>query len=164
MLFGRGSMTDANTARRRTMKTLALGVSLLLATLAATAGADPPSLPPGFVWENAVTGSSFDTPTALAFLPDGRFFVAEKRGRVYLVTNGVQAATPHWSRELEVLNADDRGLLGLAVDPNYYVNHYVYLMYTVDPDSNGTDTDIGAFGRLTRYQVGFTDSTTFLAS
>ena len=32
------------------------------------------------------------------------------------------------------------GLLGLAVDPNYVSNHYLYFLYSVDPDTNGVDT------------------------
>jgi glucose/arabinose dehydrogenase len=119
------------------------------------------SVPSGFAVEDATPGSTFDTPTGIAFLPDGRFFVAEKRGRVYLVTGGVRAPSPHWNGEREVLNADDRGLLDLAVDPKYFLNHYVYLLYTVDPDSNGMDDNGPAFGRLVRYRVGFTDSSTF---
>jgi hypothetical protein len=114
-----------------------------LATIALVALAPAPvravTAPNGFVVENAIPGSGFDTPVAIAFLPDGRMFVAEKRGRVYEVQNGVVSPTPLWAGENEVLNIDDRGLLGLAVDPNYFLNHYIYLLYTVDPDSNGVD-------------------------
>jgi len=133
-----------------------------LAAIALVALAPAPvravTAPNGFVVENAVPGSGFDTPVAIAFLPDGRMFVAEKRGRVYEVQNGVVSPTPLWAGENEVLNIDDRGLLGLAVDPRYFLNHYIYLLYTVDPDSNGVDDAVPSFGRLTRYQVGFADS------
>jgi len=60
----------------------------------------------------------------------------------------------------QVLDNDDRGLLGIAVDPDYVNNHFVYLMHTVDPDSNGVDDNDDAFGRLARYQVSATDSET----
>src|SRR6059036_2974611 len=133
--------------------TLALG---MLAAAARPAGAV--AVPPSFVIENAVPGVVFDTPTAIAFLPGGRMLVAEKRGHVWTVTNGVKHSTPLWQRENEVLNEHDRGLLGLAVDPHYVTNRYIYLMYTVDPDSNGTDTNDDAFGRLVRYTVSASDS------
>jgi len=108
---------------------------------------------PNFAVENAVPGATWSSPVGLAFLPDGRYLVAEKRGRVYLVANGAKASTPVWSQESKVLNNGDRGLLGITVDPDYANNRYVYLMYTVDPDSNGTDDNDDAYGRLVRYTM-----------
>lgn len=122
------------------------------------------ALPAQFVSEDFVPGTTFDTPTGITFLPDGRLLVCEKRGRVWMVTNGVRAANPLWAGESEVLNNGDRGLLDVAVDPHYYQNHFIYLLYTVDPDSNGVDDNDDAWGRLTRYQVGFTDSSTVVAA
>ena len=106
-----------------------------------------------FQSENAVPGVTFVQPTGIAFLPDGRMLVAEKRGQVHVVQNGVKLTPPMWQRESEVLDEHDRGLLGIAVDPNYATNRFIYLLYTVDPDSNGNDNNASAFGRLTRYQV-----------
>ena len=121
-------------------------------------------LPPDFVVENAVPGPPFEVPTSLAFLPDGRFLVSEKRGIVWMIEDGVRKPTPVWSGTQEVLDNYDRGLLHVAVDPNYFANHYIYLLYIVDPDSNGVDDDDDAFGRLTRYQIGFSDSSKVIAS
>jgi glucose/arabinose dehydrogenase len=121
------------------------------------------TLPTNFVRDDVVPGVTFDTPTGIAFMPDGRMLVAEKRGRVWLVKNGIRHPTPLWSSENEVLNANDRGLLGVAVDPNYTANRYVYFLYTVDPDSNGTDDNNDAFGRLARYQVSAADSNVLAA-
>src|SRR5262245_46001703 len=138
---------------------LSLGIAVLLGFVLASP-ARAIHLPPEFAAENAVPNVAFDTPTKIAFLPDGRMLVAEKRGRVWLVTHGVKAPTPIWQRETEVLNESDRGLLSIAVDPQYFLNHYLYFLYTVDPDSNGVDDNDDAFGRLTRYTVSFTDSST----
>ena len=139
-----------------------LGVTILLALGAPSARAV--TLPPNFVVENAVPGVAFDTPVGLAFLPDGRMLVAEKRGVVWVVRNGVKLATPMWSRESEVLNEHDRGLLGIAVDPNFYVNHFVYFLYTVDPDSDSVDGGVDTFGRLVRYRTSTSDSNVVDAS
>ncbi len=84
--------------------------------------------------------------------------MAEKRGRVWVVKNGVKHPTPFWDGAFEVLDQHDRGLLGLAVDPNFATNRYVYFLYTVDPDSNQIDDSAPGFGRLTRYQMSATDS------
>ncbi|NOT34809.1 MAG: PKD domain-containing protein [Candidatus Eisenbacteria bacterium] len=113
---------------------------------------------PLFVEEKVTPGFVWTLPTALAFLPGGRMLVTEKGGRVYSVVNGVKRTTPLLDISSEVLDNVDRGLLGLAIDPNYLANHYVYLMYTVDPDSNGNENNDDAFGRLARFQVSFADS------
>lgn len=152
-------MTASTTAHR--LHHALRGGLLVAAVLALSAHPRPAAAltaPAGFVVENAVPGANFDTPVSIAFLPDGRMLVGEKRGRVWMVQNGVVGTHPLWAAENEVLNVSDRGLLSIAVDPHYYQNHYVYLLYTVDPDSNGVDADSAAYGRLTRYQVGFTDS------
>jgi len=130
---------------------LGLGGLLVVATVAGSA--DAITLPANFVSENATPGNAFDTPTGIAFLPDGRMLVCEKKGRLLLVTNGVIQSTPVWSSTSEVLDQNDRGLLDVAVDPDFASNRRIYLLYTVEPDSNGVDTDNDAFGRLTRYDL-----------
>lgn len=129
---------------------------LLPLLLAVAADAAAIELPAGFSVETLPW--TFDVPTQLAFLPDGRLLVAEKGGIVYVVAGTTRH--PLWVREDEVLNTDDRGLLGLAVDPDYAVNRRLYFLYNCDPDSNGIELDDydESFGRLTRYEVSATDS------
>ncbi len=138
--------------------------ALLAVTWAALGFATPAravSVPDGFVVENAVTsgGVTFTFPTALAFLPDGRLIVCEQGGTAYMVRNGVRLASPVWDGSTEILSNGDRGLLGVTVDPKYFQNHFVYFLYTVDPDSNGNDGNANAFGRLTRYTMRATGDT-----
>jgi len=123
-----------------------------------------PVMPADFIAENVAPGATFATPTGIAFRPDGSILVAEKRGRVYVISNGFKQPTPLWSREAEVLDQQDRGLLDVAVDPNYATNRYIYLLYTVDPDSNGVDNNSDGFGRLTRYTVSASDPNQLIAS
>lgn len=127
--------------------------ALIVATLACVAvtPAHAVDLPFGFRLETLPW--SFNVPTDLAFLPDGRLLVSEKGGTVWVVTDTTQDVL--WDGNLEVLDTDDRGLLAIAVDPNYATNRYVYFLYSVDPDSNGVEFDNydDTFGRLTRYQV-----------
>ena len=130
--------------------------AILLLAHAAPAGAI--SVPPQFVVESLTPGTNFDTPTTMAYLPGGRLLVAEKGGRVWSVHLGVRHSTPLIDLSNEVLDSGDRGLIGLAVDPNYLANRRIYLLYTVDPDSNGVDTNDDAFGRLARYEVSAADS------
>lgn len=114
--------------------------------------------PPDFVVENAAPGAGFDVPTAIAFFPDGRLLVTEKAGRAWVIHDGVKVTTPMWDARPEVLDNGDRGLVGVAVDPHYALNHFVYFAYVVDPDSDGVDDDDVAFGRVVRFRTSAADS------
>ena len=68
--------------------------------------------------------------TAMAFAPDGRLFVCLQSGQVRVINkDGVLLANPFVT--LSVDSNGERGLLGVAFDPNFASNHYVYLYYTV---------------------------------
>lgn len=108
-------------------------------------------VPPGF--EVVPVASNLALPTAMAFSPDGRIFITEKAGIVKVAVNGQVLATPFIDLRAEVNARLDRGLLGIAVDPNFATNHFVYLLFTVDPIYGEPDEpgDQGTFGRLVRY-------------
>jgi len=68
--------------------------------------------------------------TAMEFAPDGRLFFLEKAGTVKIVKNNQVLATPFL--KLTGVNSEgERGLLGIAFDPNFATNKYVYFYYTV---------------------------------
>jgi len=83
------------------------------------------TLPTDFV-ETSVGGLS--NPTAMAFAPDGRIFVCQQGGQLRVIKNGALLATPFVS--LTVDANGERGLLGVAFDPNFAVNNFVYVYYT----------------------------------
>jgi glucose/arabinose dehydrogenase len=89
------------------------------------------TLPPGF--QESVVFSGLDHPSALRFSPDGRIFVAEKSGRIK-VFDSLADTTPTLFADLStnVYNFWDRGLLGLALDPAFPSQPYVYVLYTYD--------------------------------
>ena len=116
------------------------------------------SVPSGFFIERAASAAVFETPVGIAFAPDGRIFVAEKRGRVYVIQNGAKLATPFINLETEVFDNADRGLLGIALDPHFDASRHVYLLYGVDPDGDGVDDETDAFARLTRYTANAANS------
>src|SRR5438105_647657 len=58
--------------------------------------------------------------TAMAFAPDGRLFVCQQFGRLRVVKNGALLPTPFLS--VQVDNAGERGLLGVALDPSFNSN------------------------------------------
>jgi glucose/arabinose dehydrogenase len=100
-----------------------LAISLLFAAFATTRAA---TLPVGFT-ETQISGLS--GPTAMEFAPDGRLFVCLQGGQLRVIKNGALLPTPFVT--LSVDNAGERGLLGVAFDPNFVANNFVYVYYTV---------------------------------
>jgi glucose/arabinose dehydrogenase len=84
------------------------------------------TLPTGFTESAFATGLS--NPTAMAFAPDGRLFVCQQGGQLRVIKNGALLATPFVT--LTVDANGERGLLGIAFDPNFAVNQFLYVYYT----------------------------------
>lgn len=97
--------------------------------------------------------AGLDTPTAVDWAPDGRMFVAEKAGVLKVVTPGTApAATTVLDISRHVNAYGDRGLLGLAVAPDFAGTGHVYLLYTYE--TNRSRQDGRKTSRLTRITVG----------
>ena len=127
--------TGVEGMRRRWL--LSAGVVVGVVALAYGAGVGGAgTVPSGFT--DSVVYSGLTQPTAIAFAPDGHVFVAEKSG-IIKVFASVSSTTPTVFADLrtEVHNWDDRGLVGLAVDPNFPANPYVYVLYTYDAPIGG---------------------------
>ncbi len=110
---------------------LALALALLVGLLPLFFNPSKPAsaltTPPGFT-DTLV--SSVASPTALAFTPDGRLLVATAPGRLRVYQNGALLANPALDISGKVCTNGARGLLGVAVDPDFATNHYIYLFYT----------------------------------
>ncbi|HXV12764.1 MAG TPA: PKD domain-containing protein [Candidatus Krumholzibacteria bacterium] len=112
---------------------------------------------PDFYAENAASGATFTAPTTLAFAPDGRVFVGEKSGLVYIIQNDTKLPTPFIDLSWDVLNHHDRGLLGMVLDPDFANTRYVYFLYTFDWNQGGDNQRTDVPGRLVRYQASLAD-------
>ena len=113
-------------------------------TLAGEARADA-TLPAGF--QETVVFSGLHYPTAVQFSPDGRVFVAEKSGLIKVFDNlSDQTPTVFADLRTNVYNHWDRGLLGLALHPNFPTTPYVYVLYTYDAPIGGTAPTWGTPG------------------
>src|SRR5262245_24812165 len=84
------------------------------------------TLPAGFT-ESYVGG--LNAPTAMAIAPDERVFVCQQNGKLMVIKDDALLSTPFVT--LTVDNTGERGLLGVAFDPNFVSNQYVYVYYTV---------------------------------
>ena len=101
------------------------------------------TVPRGYV--EATVAHGLTRPTAfIALAPDGRLFVAQQDGQVRIIQNGKLLPTPFLS--LNVDSTQELGLVGIALDPNFETNPYVYVYYTV-PGSAG----IPAHNRVSRF-------------
>jgi glucose/arabinose dehydrogenase len=133
--------------RHRWSSVVTVSCGLLWLSMAGAA-----SLPPGFSETRVAAGLA--GPTAMAVAPDGRIFVAEKGGNLRVVKNNVLLAQSFLS--LSVNSVGERGLLGIAFDPDFPNNGYVYVYYTTANapihnrvsrfTSNPTNADVAAAG------------------
>lgn len=78
-------------------------------------------------FDRAVVASGLNSPVDFRFLPDGRVIVAEKGGAIRIVENGA-AGDPLVTLSVNTLG--ERGISGLAIDPDYADNGYLYVAYT----------------------------------
>jgi glucose/arabinose dehydrogenase/regulation of enolase protein 1 (concanavalin A-like superfamily) len=88
--------------------------------------ATPASVPTDFVDE--IVASGLDSPTAMQFAPDGRIFVCQQGGALRVIKNGTLLSTPFLTVTTDP--GGERGLLGVAFDPNFASNQFVYVYYT----------------------------------
>ena len=105
----------------------------------------PARLAPGFTESVPIGGLT--QPTAVRFAPDGRVFVAEKSGLIK-VFDALDDSSPTVFADLrdETYNFWDRGLLGLALDPQFPAKPFVYVAYSYDATIGGTAPLWGKLG------------------
>jgi hypothetical protein len=91
-----------------------------------------------------LTGASF--PVSLRFAPDGRIFYTEKdTGSIRIIQpNGTLLTTP-FATISPIFTDGEAGLLGIALDPAFSTNNYVYVYYTYRDSQNYTH------GHIVRY-------------
>jgi len=85
------------------------------------------NFPDGF--SRVLVADNLASPTAMAFLPDGRILVCEQTGAVRVIKDGTLLPDPFLT--VNVHSSGERGLLGIAIDPDFETNGYVYVYYTV---------------------------------
>jgi glucose/arabinose dehydrogenase len=84
------------------------------------------TLPSGFSEFQVASGIS--SPTAMEFAPDGRLFVCEQGGQLRVIKNLSLLGTPFMT--VNTTASGERGLLGIAFDPGFATNNFLYVYYT----------------------------------
>ncbi len=92
--------------------------------------------------QTKIIATNLENPWELAFAPDGRAFITERTGNLDLMQNGTLQGKP--IAHLPVTQVDESGLLGLALDPNFEANHFLYLYYTYS-DLTGLHNRVSKF-------------------
>ena len=70
--------------------------------------------------------------TCVAWAPDGRIFVAQKKDIISIIKNGALLPEPFLDMQSFVDNLNERGLQSIALDPEFHRNGYVYVYYSVN--------------------------------
>ena len=131
-----------------------------------TPPADPPAEPVGDITTIEIA-SGLNRPTAIDWLPSGEMLVAQQNGMVrWIDLAGDVVADPVIDLSDRVNGTRDRGLLDIAVHPDFENSPYLYLLYTHDPPevadyANGTlggpDGRGNRAGQLMRVSIEFRD-------
>lgn len=110
-----------------------IAISALVGAMACTAlplsSAFAATVPQGYTDKEVARG--FERPSAMTALPDGRILVLQATGVVRVLKQDLLLPAPFHT----VTNADstgERGCLGIAADPGFATNKYVYLYCTVN--------------------------------
>ena len=109
----------------------ALCMAVLSLVITSVGVANGATVPAGFT--DSVVAGGLTNPTAMALAPDGRIFVCQQGGALRVIKNGALLATPFLT--VTVDSAGERGLLGIAFDPNFASNQLVYVYYTATTPS-----------------------------
>lgn len=114
------------------------------------------SMPEGLMSETVISGLA--QPTAIDWSDEDTLFIAQKGGQIRVAQNGELLATPFINLAAQVNNVGDRGLLDIAVHPDFHNGSpYVYALYSYDPPEVFQNTGLAGrdgrgnrAGRLTR--------------
>jgi len=136
--------------------------ALILVIHLSTLGALKAQLPEGFTSEFVV--ENIENVGGIRFLNDSTSILWTFDGKVYVMLNDVEPASPILDISDEVGFWGDHGMLGFAVHPDFLSNGWIYMLYQVDTYQliYGDSVDYNPFtswnymasiGRLTRYQL-----------
>ncbi len=82
---------------------------------------------PEFGIKIETVAENLDIPWSIVWTPEGQIFFTERSGNLKTIQNGIVSEKPILSLDV---GGVEGGLLGIALDPNYSKNHFIYLYYT----------------------------------
>ena len=133
-------------ARAMVAALLCLGSIAVAIAEAPTASVGPPE---GFTSSLVLGHLDADNggfPVAFAYAPDGRVFIARKTGLIDVYDGGVKHV--FLDIQSEVNSFQSRGLLGLALDPDFAKNRRVYASFTEELQPQNPNQNVPAGGEI----------------
>jgi len=101
--------------------------------------------------EVETVAENLKVPWAIAFAPDGRIFFTERGGQLRVIENGQLNPIPIVSLQVGKVEG---GLLGMALDPDFEINHYLYLYHTYN--------DSPIFNKVVRFTISNNQLSSFI--
>ena len=102
--------------------------------------------------------ATVDSPTDIAFTPDGRGLITTQAGQLRVLRPEGLVPSPAIDLSARICDGNERGLLGVAVDPEFSANHRIYLFWTFDKNSScRVAPDPTPVNRVTRFRLGASD-------
>jgi uncharacterized repeat protein (TIGR01451 family) len=123
--------------------------SAAFSTSGTTTSTVPPVLTPGFTQTKLAGGIT--KPILIDFAPNGDLYIGNQGGTIYIERAGKLLPTPLGTVP-NVCDQGEDGLLGVALDPNYATNGYLYVSYTWSATPCTTNAPQG-YARLSRFTV-----------
>jgi glucose/arabinose dehydrogenase len=122
---------------RRERRGVAVTIAMLgaLGTACTTGGTEPTTEERSFAavpvnFRDTSVASGLGSPTAVGFLPDGRILIPIQTGKVRVVRNGALLGPAAIDLQSRICSNSERGVLGIAVDPDFATTRHVFLFYT----------------------------------
>ena len=139
--------------RRQTFACIVAVVLTLMTGVSSPAAAQLPewTLPDKFALQ--ILAAGLTSPTAFAFLPDGSILIVEQAGFIKRYTDGKPKLESVLDLSSEVDGLMERGLTGIAVDPDFATTGYFYLLFTYDAPNEAQDDDDFRHGKLARFTL-----------
>ncbi len=96
---------------------------------------NPPSVSKIDEYRIEVFAENLTVPWSIAWTDKDRMLVNERTGKIRIIQNGkLQDAPLHEFKEVSI--GSEEGLMGLAIDPNYSENKFIYVSYAYGKGSN----------------------------
>ncbi|HHV10537.1 MAG TPA: PQQ-dependent sugar dehydrogenase [Clostridiales bacterium] len=77
-----------------------------------------------------IVAMNLNVPWAIDISEDGRLYVTERIGRIWILQDGKFLPEPLITFEPPFISQEEGGLMGLVLDPDFLTNHYIYVMYS----------------------------------
>src|SRR6185295_11139241 len=133
--YGRSPSDHRRRSECMSIRCATLGFACAGAMVLMAAAARAQSYQSGFTGTDLL-GASFSGASSMAVAPDGRVYIAQHSGEVRVYDPAIGLA-PSPLYTFPVQYAGERGLIGIAVDPNWSSNHFIYAHYSRSSPSNG---------------------------